>query len=515
MVNKKNLFIIILFIITAIYYIPVINLPLAPYDEAVILVGAERILQGQIPHKDFSSEYPAGQLYTLAALFKVFGISVITERIYDLLIKSLLSLSIFLIIRSLSSNTTAVIGWVMSLVWLQHSSFPAYPVYPSILFIFFSIYFLLIYMKEQKHYCVILSALSIVCAVLFRHDLGGYAAIVVTIVLIIRKLAGVQSWAPLISFIASGIIAGLSVMFYFYINSATEFMLNDLISIPMAFLKYQILPYPSLSRYTLPFFVFPIVLIIGIATSVIQIKRKKDDTTAYVVLLISLIGIFFFNQVRVRSDIIHLLPVALSGILLAPILLYTLMKRLSLNIWMYRTIFVLFFIVFGVTLSKPVEVIDRLLSTTNGYIVKHINSDIERANYLNINADIKDTVVYIKDNTSKNEKIYVGVKNHDQFVFNDVIIYFLAERNCISRYHVLNPGVHTTLQVQREVIDEFKKQSPRLVVLVPRSGSEPNLSNVDTHIDLLDNYINNNYELIKTFGIYEIWMKRYNAIHDN
>ncbi len=506
--NKKNLFIIVLFIITAIYYIPVINLPLAPYDEAVILVGAERIIQGQIPHKDFSSEYPAGQLYTLAALFKVFGISVITERIYDLLIKSLLSLSIFLIIRLLSSNTNALIGWVMSLVWLQHSSYPAYPVYPSILFIFISVYFLLICMKEQKHYCVVLSALSIVCAVLFRHDLGGYAAIVITIVLIIGKLAGVQSWIPLISFIASGIMAGLSVIFFFYINSATGFMFNDLISIPMAFLKYQALPYPSLSRYTLPFFVFPIVLIIGIAASVIQIKRKKDDTTAYAVLLVSFIGIFFFNQVRVRSDIIHLLPVALSGILLAPILLHILTKRLSLNIWMYRTVFVLFIIVFGVTLSKPVEVINRLLSITNGYIVKNVNPDIERAKYLNISADLKDTVAYIKDNTSKNEKIYVGVKNHDQFVFNDVIIYFLAERNCISRYHVLNPGVHTTLKVQREVVNELINNLPSLVVLTQRSPDEPNLSNVDTHVDLLDNYILNNYELIKTFGIYEIWMKK-------
>ena len=124
-IHNKKLFIIILFLFTAIYYLPIINLPLAPYDEAVILVSAEKILNRQIPHKDFSSEYPLGQISMLAALFKVFGVSVMTERVYDIVIKSFLSLSIFLLIRFFASTATALVGWVMSLVWLQHSSYPA------------------------------------------------------------------------------------------------------------------------------------------------------------------------------------------------------------------------------------------------------------------------------------------------------------------------------------------------------------------------------------------------------
>ena len=50
--HKKNLIIIVLLIATVIYYIPIIKSPLAPFDEAVILVGADRIVKGQVPYKD-------------------------------------------------------------------------------------------------------------------------------------------------------------------------------------------------------------------------------------------------------------------------------------------------------------------------------------------------------------------------------------------------------------------------------------------------------------------------------
>jgi len=507
-INKKTFFLFILFIITAVYYLPIINLPLAPYDEAVILVGAEKVLNGQIPYRDFSSEYPPGQFYTLAAFFKLFGTSVITERIYDMIIKSLLSVFIFLIIRFLSSNITALFGWAMSLVWLQHSSMPAYPVYPSMLFIFISIYLLLLHFKEQKIYYVILSAVSIVFAVLFRHDLGGYAAIAITIVLIFKRIMGGQSWSPPMMFIASGITAGLPILIYFAIYSSIRVLFNDLFTVPVSFLEKQTLPYPSFSTWNLPFFIFPLVMVTGVITSIIFIKRKKDDSKVYEILLISLIGIFCFNQARIRSDVVHLIPVALTGILLAPILLHTLSRGLSLDKWQNRIVYVLFVIVFSITLSNPISIIKMLLSRTNGYVVEAINPDLERAKYSNINSDLKDTVKFIKNNTSKNEKIYVGVKNHDKFVFNDVIIYFLTDRDPATRYHVLNPGVHTTLSVQEKVVNEFKNSPPRLLVLAPRDRYEPNLSSVDSQVNLLDNYIAANFELIKIFGIYEIWMKK-------
>src|SRR5438552_1539090 len=46
-------------------------------DEGIILQGSARILQGEIPYRDFFSFYTPGSYYLYAGLFKVFGISLL------------------------------------------------------------------------------------------------------------------------------------------------------------------------------------------------------------------------------------------------------------------------------------------------------------------------------------------------------------------------------------------------------------------------------------------------------
>ena len=43
---------------------------------------------GDIPYRDFYANYGPAQFYALAVLFKVFGPSVVVERLWDLLIRS-------------------------------------------------------------------------------------------------------------------------------------------------------------------------------------------------------------------------------------------------------------------------------------------------------------------------------------------------------------------------------------------------------------------------------------------
>jgi hypothetical protein len=40
-------------------------------DEGIILQGAERILRGQVPYRDFFSFFTPGSYYLLALLFKI------------------------------------------------------------------------------------------------------------------------------------------------------------------------------------------------------------------------------------------------------------------------------------------------------------------------------------------------------------------------------------------------------------------------------------------------------------
>jgi len=49
-------------------------------DEGILLQGGQRILDGQIPYRDFFSFYTPGSFYLLAALFKIFGNSFLVAR---------------------------------------------------------------------------------------------------------------------------------------------------------------------------------------------------------------------------------------------------------------------------------------------------------------------------------------------------------------------------------------------------------------------------------------------------
>ena len=45
-----------------------------PYDEFLSLYGADRVLHGEIPYRDFWTMYGPAQFYVLAGFFKIFGI---------------------------------------------------------------------------------------------------------------------------------------------------------------------------------------------------------------------------------------------------------------------------------------------------------------------------------------------------------------------------------------------------------------------------------------------------------
>jgi 4-amino-4-deoxy-L-arabinose transferase-like glycosyltransferase len=49
-------------------------------DEGIVLQGAERILRGEVPYRDFFSFYTPGSFYLVASLFKVFGDSFVFAR---------------------------------------------------------------------------------------------------------------------------------------------------------------------------------------------------------------------------------------------------------------------------------------------------------------------------------------------------------------------------------------------------------------------------------------------------
>jgi hypothetical protein len=63
----------------------VFRAPGPPMEEGFMLVFPERLLAGDIPNRDFLHLYGPGSIWTIAGFFKVFGVSLWTERVVGLL----------------------------------------------------------------------------------------------------------------------------------------------------------------------------------------------------------------------------------------------------------------------------------------------------------------------------------------------------------------------------------------------------------------------------------------------
>src|SRR5215813_3965965 len=71
---------VLLFLTSCIYLLAFRNVVNMDPDEGIVLQGAHRILDGQLPYRDFFTFYTPGSFYLTAALFKVFGDSILVAR---------------------------------------------------------------------------------------------------------------------------------------------------------------------------------------------------------------------------------------------------------------------------------------------------------------------------------------------------------------------------------------------------------------------------------------------------
>src|SRR5260370_2300984 len=72
---------LLVFLFSVVYLCAFLRYSSLEPDEGILLQGAQRVLDGQIPYRDFFSFYTPGSFYFVAAVFKVFGNSFVMARL--------------------------------------------------------------------------------------------------------------------------------------------------------------------------------------------------------------------------------------------------------------------------------------------------------------------------------------------------------------------------------------------------------------------------------------------------
>lgn len=533
-ISKFKLLITLMFFGQLIYLLVGIKFGVNIYDEGVTLYGASRILEGAIPYRDFWTLYAPGQYYVLAGLFKLFGTSIITERIWDVLARVLIAFLVFLISRKLLTTKLAIIPWCISIIWIGYLHFPAYAMYPALVFSLLAILLLLEYFaRPQKPRLLMACGAAIGFATLFRHDIGAYTFLTCGPIVVAFsfanlykeklnqkiKLVIIKVFLPL----CGGVISVLCLPTLYLVTTVPlDILFNDLIVFPLTvFHKVRSVPYPpiwpdptkyyysSFGNYiistSIPFY-FPAFVYLGVfSTLILQFRGilEFDKIKVWSVISITVLGLLFYLQGISRADVVHAFPTTTIATILLVYMIHQALKRFRKSLVIFFTCIILMF-PFATFIFFPVS---------NWLINVDYLSDLdlfncpERVGCIPIDKDEEAAANYVRSHTAKDEKIYVGLPRHDLVFINDAFFYFLANRDSATRYHELHPGVVTTLPVQLEMTNDLKLQKVNYIVLFSQfvNNREPNEGGESSNITVLDDYIRQNYQMVQQFGFYSVW----------
>jgi hypothetical protein len=526
---------LLLFVVALIAQLIASRRTLLLYDECLALYGADSVLHGGRPYRDFLTLYGPAQFYLLALWFKFFGVSALAGRVYDALIKAGIACASFALVTRLASRRYAVLAFVAILLWLTCIDNAAYnySAYPALLLSLVSCLFFSRYLNDPSKIAPLFIAGVLVGAtVCFRHDFGFYLCITQLIILAwssaSRKISALLR--PALFYISGIAIIVVPIALLLFLTIPHNDIFFDLFYLPakvypkMRSLPFDIAVIPQLLRHpfrwsnrfdlqeTIVF--FPVL--VSIASAVILFLSRKTPSGLFsdirqrqIFGLLTLLCSLFFIKGLIRVSAMQMVQCVVVGIILLAVLLSRIPQLDRASSIMVTACSLIFLvssapIILGFVVFTYTNAMDLLhpTRTTSFYNTCHPPVGIERARCLILDPVSTAAVEYVEQRTSPQDKIFVGAGRHDKIFANDIRFYFVSGRPAITKWQEFDPGVQNTLPIQNQIIASMQEYSPKFIVLNSTLDNimEPNGSRFSTGVTALDDYIHTHYTPQATFG---------------
>jgi len=537
-----------IFVVAFMFLVATVQRAVNPYDEGLILFGATRVLSGDTIYRDFYAIYGPAQFYVLAALFKLFGSSVLVERIWDLLLRASIVVVVYLIVSSAWTRKRAILVAALTCLWLSYFENYGYPVFPCLLFSLLSVYCLVsIHWGQERRALLFAAGVCAGITILFRHDVGIATIAAGMVVLgLFHFVRGrgreTNAFVRSATFYLAGAALPVVPTFLLLLSAgAAHDMLAELVLIPAStYVRMRSLPFPSVAVMVhdithlklrqndqTPAVYLPIF---GVVCGVARVVRLwKDQRSAasvveggvtsqrvWVLVHLTLFTILFFfkgwvrptatqmalaivpslvilgtSHFRFRYSIINVISaVGIASVVIvsmAPI--WNSLARVAQNL------------VWAFNINVPSTGFLASLRTGD-YGRCSPSTGLERIRCFYFPEEQLRAVVYVEQHTRRNEPIFVGLSRHDKTPGNDILFYFLAKRPSATKWHQFDPGLQSTAPIQLRIVSELSRLWPRYVILSPiRSlDEEPNESARSSGVTILDQFIHRNYCAVASFG---------------
>jgi len=162
-----------------------------PHDDGAMAHAAERVLAGEIPHRDFNEPYTGGLTFLHAAAFRLFGVELVSLRWMLLLFSLGFVAALFRVASYAAPPTVAAAVTLVAFVWSLPNYFVPLPSWYNLFFSTFGILALFRYIEDPRGRWLVITgamgALSVLCKVV-----GLYYFAAVYLALIYFEASGVR-----------------------------------------------------------------------------------------------------------------------------------------------------------------------------------------------------------------------------------------------------------------------------------------------------------------------------------
>ncbi|MCK4752401.1 MAG: glycosyltransferase family 39 protein, partial [Planctomycetes bacterium] len=461
-------------------------------DEGALAYGAERVLQGQIPHRDFYCNHPPLSSYTAAAMFKLFGTSIASLRILGICIYLLITLSVYLLLRQLTGHLAALVVAVPTAIF----GMPSYHFIPfaSVHGIFAILVAMLLFIRAVftgRRWWAFATGSVTVLVMVARQDYGFYLLVAILVYAFALKFTNPQgqgkiNLSRLLGFWLAGIAAlSLPLMIYWFAVGAIPSMVQQLIIFPFTrYAETSSIPMPIFRSYqTLSqnlivamFYLPPVIGVLAAGWLVAAFVRRRFYFRQACLVFILVPSVLSYYQVLVRSDIFHVLDTLPLFLVLFGWWLSTLSKsaengnkRMSLSATVGTLLLV---VVVGMWYLSHTK---HTFLGTSGRPLRKVA--LERAG-INLSPEyasvLEDIVKRIQMYAEPNRPI-ISLPYHSMF-------YFLSQRHNPTQWDYFWPGDQTPEEFQT-FIRQCHLDPPAVILIIRREEMSPSEKVVLDYVD--------------------------------
>jgi hypothetical protein len=549
-----------LILCAVIYFTVGMNRTVDLTDEGLVLFGAERVLNGDVPHRDFFTLYGPGQFYLLAALFKLFGSSVLVERAWDTVVRCISVVLVFIVVRQAAPPRAALLAATASLVWLASFGYHGYPIFPALAVVLGGVALLAPVLAGAMVTSRLLGAGACAGVVaMFRYDIGlavfATECVVVALsgwcggVTIIARLWGAVR--GVLRFGAGFVIVVMPIAVAFAISGVLPDLMFDVVTYPVqSYVKMRSLPFPEIRElwwhprepavYLQLAVYLPLLVCAAAASNLIGTAWSRRShasapesigpqpahrvVSPWMLLLLVALTLALFGKGVVRVQDVHMgmalvTSLALMGVLAQPAPGQRLIGRSTVVIALLITA-----LFTGLRLSSGLQFARQNIAwasdpaswTRSATGIPpaagscSVPIGLSRLACFRITPEMMQTVLYVEERTAPGDTVFSGLSRHDRIFVNDILLYFATNRRSATKWHELVPGLQTKVPVQEEMVRELQVARPKLIVLTSKweNYQEQNDSVLSSGVTILDDYLRHAYEPVASFGPYTILQPR-------